>query len=293
MDRKLEKLKKEYQDTPIPKALDGVVQKAIKQGNKKPFRPKWVIGLAAAMLIFMVSINTSSAFAESLAKIPVVGSIIEVLTIKEIHVNEDNYNANLEVPQISNFGNKDLEDSLNKKYMDENQELYESFSKEMDELEEKDGGHLGVDSSYEVKANDDLILSIERTVVKTEASSYTTRKYDTIDKQNQVMLTLPILFKNDKYIDAISKEIKEQMRKQMKEDPGKIYWVSGAGIEDLDSSDMFDHITADQSFYINDDHKLVIPFDDYEVAPGYMGAVEFVIPTEKIGKDLVGKDYIQ
>ncbi|WP_416212753.1 RsiV family protein [Paenibacillus donghaensis] len=30
----------------------------------------------------------------------------------------------------------------------------------------------------------------------------------------------------------------------------------------------------------NNDGKLVISFDKYEVAPGYMGVLEFIIPTQ-------------
>lgn len=83
------------------------------------------------------------------------------------------------------------------------------------------------------------------------------------------------------------------MRHQMKEDPDKIYWVSGTGDKDIMPGDMFKKISANQNFYINKDHKLVISFDKYDVAPGYMGVVEFVIPTDVISKVLVGHEYIR
>ncbi|WP_188456473.1 DUF3298 and DUF4163 domain-containing protein [Virgibacillus oceani] len=295
MDKKLKKLKNEYKNTPIPEDLDKVVQQAIKQNKKKRLHPnsKWFIGLAAAVIIFMVSINTSTAVAQSLSKIPVVGSIVEVLTVLEIHVNEDNFNVNVKVPQLNNLENKDLETSLNQKYLEENKELYQSFSEKMKEMKKTGNGHLSVDASYNVLTNDDVIFSIKRTVVETQASAYTTNKFDTVDKQKQIMLTLPILFKNDHYINAISEIIKEQMREQMKNDPGVIYWLSNAGNEELPAEELFNQIDANQNFYINDQHKLVIAFNEYEVAPGYMGAVEFVIPTEKIENLLVGNKYIQ
>jgi hypothetical protein len=44
------------------------------------------------------------------------------------------------------------------------------------------------------------------------------------------------------------------------------------------------------NFYINEDGKLVISFNEYDVAPGFMGVVEFVIPTDLI-KDLLVSDY--
>lgn len=37
---------------------------------------------------------------------------------------------------------------------------------------------------------------------------------------------------------------------------------------------------ANQSFYITDQGKLMISFDKYVVAPGYMGIQEFEIPTD-------------
>ncbi|GAB4072693.1 anti-sigma-V factor RsiV [Barrientosiimonas marina] len=295
MNWKLKRLRKDYMDTPIPKELDEVVHNTINRKIKKPRRPnpKWIIGLAAAILMFMVSINTSPAFAGSLSKIPVVGSIIQVLTIQEIHVNERHYSADLKIPKVRNFDNKDLENSLNQKYIDESQQLYESFLEKRDQLDEKDGGHLQLQSNYEVVTDNDKILSIKRSIEKTQASSYEVTKYDTIDKQKEIMLTLPILFKNDDYIDTISAVIKNQMRERMEEDPNKIYWVRDAGVKDLPPDGVFDHIDKKQSFYINNDQKLVITFNDYEVAPGYMGTAEFIIPTEKIEKELVGNAYIK
>lgn len=55
----------------------------------------------------------------------------------------------------------------------------------------------------------------------------------------------------------------------------------------------FQSIAKDQSFYINNDGKLVISFDKYEVSPGYMGVVEFIIPTPVITDALVSNAYIK
>ena len=104
----------------------------------------------------------------------------------------------------------------------------------------------------------------------------------TIDKKRQIVLTLPMLFKDDKYIKVISDNIKEQMREQMKKDSTKSYFIDQK--KDLPVED-FKTINKYQDFYFNKNEDLVICFDEYEVAPGYMGAVEFVIPY-KVIKDL-------
>lgn len=297
-DKNLEQLKKEYLEIPIPRELDFVVKKALKESgkkmNKKNNRFKGlkvaVASLVASLALFFIGVNTSPVFAQTMLKVPIVGSLVEVITFREYTFDEDTFNANIKVPAISGLENKKLENSLNEKYLQENEKLYEEFIADIEDLKQNGGGHLGVDSGYIVKTDTDKILSIGRYVVNIVASSSTTIKYDTIDKEKEVLLTLPSLFKDDSYIDVISENIKSQMLEQNQADENKIYWVKG--IEEELSFETFEKIGAEQNFYINPDGKLVISFDKYEVAPGYMGVVEFVIPTEVIANLLVGNDYI-
>jgi len=81
------------------------------------------------------------------------------------------------------------------------------------------------------------------------------------------------------------------MIERMKSDENLIYWVNVGGNEEYD--DAFDKISADQNFYINGKGKLVISFDEYEVAPGFMGVQEFVIPNQAISDILVSNVYIK
>lgn len=54
----------------------------------------------------------------------------------------------------------------------------------------------------------------------------------------------------------------------------------------------FKQIKDDADFYISDNGELTFVFDKYEVAPGYMGLVEFSVPTEKLS-DIVKDGYLQ
>ncbi|BFH62548.1 DUF3298 and DUF4163 domain-containing protein [Paenibacillus azoreducens] len=291
MNEQLEQLKDKYKSTPIPDELDFVVKKAIKQSKKRHGGwMKSLVGVGAVAIIFVTGINASPAFAKALSDVPLVGSLVKVLTFTEFKVDEETANADIKVPAITNLENKTLEASLNNKYLQESKKLYSDFTAEMEELKKNGGGHTGVESGYEVKTDNDQILAIGRYVVNTVGSSSTTFKYDTIDKKNQLLITLPSLFKDDSYIKLISENIKEQMRQQMKSDPDKTYWtkdIDGKGELDIDP------IKKDQSFYINNEGKLVISFDKYEVAPGYMGVVEFIIPTHVIADALVSNAYIK
>ncbi|MEH7400193.1 DUF3298 domain-containing protein [Gottfriedia acidiceleris] len=290
MDKKLEKLRSDYKNVPIPDNLDIIVKKAIKRSIQKRFPLKSITGFFTAAL-FVLSINTSSTFAKTLSNVPILGNVVNVLTFTEYTVDEPTYKADLKVPAVNNLKNKDLEQSLNKKYLEENKKLYDQFMKETESVKKDSGAHLGIDSGYEVKTDNEDILSIERYVVNTAASSSTTMKFDTIDKKNEILLSLPILFKDQSYVKIISENIKEQMKEQMKKDESKVYWIPEANLDY--SIDPFVTIKDNQNFYINKDHKLVISFDKFEVAPGYMGVVEFTIPTDVLSKVLVGHHYIR
>ena len=69
------------------------------------------------------------------------------------------------------------------------------------------------------------------------------------------------------------------MREQMAADDMKHYWVDDE-IEGLN----FKQITDETSFYLNEAGNIVISFNEGDVAPMYMGCVEFVIPNEVVGE---------
>jgi len=296
----LDKLKKEYMDIQIPDELDFLVKKALKDSGVDISRRKRtglqksaiaVASLAASLVLLTIGVNTSQAFAESLSKVPVVGSIVKLVTFREYKVDNKNYNADIKVPAIKGLENKELESSLNEKYLAENKKLYEQFMKDIKELEKNGEAHMGVSSGYQVMTDNDTIFSVKRYMLTTAGSSYTELKYDTIDKKKQVLITLPSLFKDESYVDIISGNILSQMREQMKGDEGMIYWIDEQVEDGL--TEAFERINKDQGFYINPQGKLVISFDKYSVAPGYMGNPEFIIPTEEISAILVGSEYIK
>ncbi len=295
-DKKINQLKKEYMSIPIPAELEFKVKESLEEGkramNKKIYIRKILTTAASIAVIataFTVGINTNEALAGTLSDKPVLGSIVKVLTFKEYKFNDKTYDVNIETPALEGLENKSLQNSLNEKYLTENKELYEQFMNDMKSLEENGGGHMGVASGYVVKTDTDKILSVGRYIVNIVGSSSTTFRYDTIDKKNEVLITLPSLFKDESYIDIISNNIKEQMVEQHKADENKFYWVEGIENE---LTELFEKISKDQTFYISSNGKLIISFDKYEVAPGYMGVVEFEIPTEILKDILVSNEYI-
>ena len=289
----MNRFRNEYENIEIPDELEFLVRTTIKEQEKKMKRKniinKSVIAAAVAGVVFVGSINLSSEISYALSEVPVLGSIVRVLTFKTFELKDNNFDAELKTPAIEGLDSK-LEAMLNQKYLDENQKLYDDFMKEIDELKkaDMDEAHMGIASGYEVKTDTDKLLVIGRYVVNTAGSSSTTIKYDTIDKQNKILITLPSLFKDEAYIDIISENIKAQMKEQMK-DENNVYWLE----DEMMGDENFSKIDKNQSFYITKDNQLVIAFDKYEVAPGYMGNPEFIIPSELLKDVLVSEEYIK
>lgn len=290
----LEKMKQDYAEIEIPEELDFVVNRALRSNRKsirKRVYSRIAAGTCAAAVMIAIGINTSTTVANAFAAVPGLEGLVKVISLKTYQADGPNQDINMEVPQIENLSNKELENGLNEKYVEENKQLYLDFQKELDKLDNKEEVHAGITTGYEVVTDNEQIFSIMRYTENVMASSETIKQYDTIDKNNQVLITLPSLFKDDQYIETISANIKEQMKAQMKEDPEKIYWIKGEDEDNLVEG--FDLIQSEQNFYINDNGKLVIVFNDYEVAPGYMGTVQFEIPTDLIADELVSDIYIK
>lgn len=294
---KLKQLNREYSEIEIPIDLDILVRNAIKEnrqqnqiGSRKKFNSrkiwqKYSIAAAIAFGVFVGGININPTLANTLSQVPVIGNIIKIFTFRDYKVVEEGFEANIKVPNLSGLENTDLENKLNEQFIAEGQKLYEDFVKQMEEIKKQGEGHIALETNYETKTDNDKILSIVLTNFTAMGSSDTTFKTYTVDKTNKSIITLSSLFKDKSYVQLISDNIKEQIRAATKADENKIY--------NLDSEEMpendFKQIKIDQNFYINDNSQLVILFDKYEVAPGYMGTQEFIIPINEIENILLSR----
>ena len=71
------------------------------------------------------------------------------------------------------------------------------------------------------------------------------------------------------------------MKRETELDSNKIYWFDESIIgEDYVSVD------SEHNFYFTENGDIVIVFDKYEVAPGYMGTPEFTVSKDVLGNSL-------
>ena len=289
--KKLDEMKKEYREIKTPKELDMKVKDSIKKAKKEEKTKglkkvtKWSGAVVtAAMVSIVILANSNQSIAHAMGEIPVLGSISKIVTFRTYTDKTNNFEANVEVPQIdlemevntdkeettisnaANEVNKSIEE-----YTDMLIKQYETDLKASEGL-----GNYAMDTSYEVITNNDNMLSIRINTVVAMGGSNSYSKIFHIDKQTDKVITLGDLFKEDSdYIGVISEAIINMMVEQMAADEMISYFYESE-VPDWD----FKEIKEEQNFYINDKEEIVIVFNKYEVAPGYMGMVEFVIPKD-------------
>lgn len=243
-------------------------KKLIKTGRR--------IFVAAAMVFSILSTGISS-YAKT------TDTAVKVTTQGTYKDKDGNYEAVIKTPKVTGKvkGLKELNSQM-LTYTKSIKSTYLSDKKAAPE------GRELLDTSYKTMSNTDTTLSIGINTVIVMGGSNSFSKYFTLDKKTGKVLTLKDLFKKDAdYVTLISKNIIGQMKKNMEKDEDLTYFIkaesAGEGIAD---EFYFTKIGADQSFYIDNKGNLVIAFNKYDVAPGYMGVVSFVIPKAAISSIL-------
>lgn len=192
---------------------------------------------------------------------------------------EDNKTEIILPPDTSPKFEDGIED-MNKKlseYVEILREKYDWY------LSHKYMGHVALEVTYDILRNDDEILSIRFDGTLNVGGSQNFSRCFSLDKRTGNVVELADLFQTDAdYIMPVSNYILNEMTRRVENNEG-IYFVPDGMWPD---EDCFKSISEEQNFYINEQGQLVIVFDEYQVAPGNMGMVEFVIPTDVIASIL-------
>lgn len=280
----LDMLKQEYGHIPVPEQARARMITGISQGKKAKkgvimmsFAKRTGGTAAAAMLTITLLANLSPTTANAMEQIPVISSIAKVVTFRTFEDQKGNFEANIQVPQVTLENSSQAQVPANQSMEDYVNQLISAYEKEL--ADSNGEGHYGVNSSYKVITDNSKYLSIRIDTTLTMASGTQYVKIFNIDKSTGTIVTLTDLLKNKPgALEAISDNIKQQMADQMAADQNIIYnYNSEMPDEDFKS------LTGDESYYINDKGELVIAFNEFDVAPGYMGSVEFTIPSSVTG----------
>lgn len=294
MNNNLDELKRKYEEIEVPQNTLELVEKTIKKAKKKEkalnIFKDFGATLVATVAILTILVNLNSNIAYGLSKLPILNVVVEVVNFRNYESKHKDMEANLNIPEISvkDEEGKILEESTKKINASIEEYTNKLISRYQEEVEATGGeGLQTVNLDYEIITNNERLFSIRFNELIVMASGNEKVKIFHLDKQTGEVIILKDLFREDaNFKKIISDNIKEQMKKRMEEDENLTYWIDSE-VPEWD----FKSINDDTTFYINEKGKLVIVFDEYEVAPGFMGVQEFEIPTEII-KDFAKDGFI-
>lgn len=265
--------------------------------NKKNHAIRNAAAAAAAVAVVFVALpNTSESVAYAMSNIPVVGKLVEAVTFRDYKYESERNNADIEVPELAvnetalpgteqiaegteQATDSEVQENLKKTTDEINAEIQKITDEIVAEFEENlefEGGYQNVMVKHEVLSTTENYFTLKLICYQGSGSGAEWDYFYTIDLKTGERLALKDLFvEGADYITPISENIKEQMQEQMDADENVYYWLNDE-IEEWN----FQKITDETSFYLNEDGNIVISFNEGDVAPMYMGCVEFVIPSD-------------
>ena len=291
---KMSKLKKAYEQIEMPgeqvDALKNRIMDAkIESKRRKRKRQIHRMSVAAAVVAtFIVLPNTSENAAYAMSNLPLVGRLVDVVTFRDYQYESDRQLADITVPELvadgTDLSASNTEIGVQAKLKSTTGEINAEIQKITDQIVAEFEENMHDQQSYqdvlvksEILATTDDYFTLKLICYQGSGSGAEWNYFYTIDLNTGERLRLKDLFvEGADYITPISDNIKEQMRQQMEADENVSYWLDDEEVPDWN----FESISDETSFYLNADGNIVISFNEGDVAPMYMGCVEFTIPNK-------------
>jgi hypothetical protein len=261
--------------------------------NKKNRFKKTIVGslsVAACICgVFIGAVNINTAFATSLLDVPVVGSIVKLVTVNKIVTENEYSKINIEIPSIQGLEGEKAQEEINSTLKKRGIAVYDRAIKNAENIKEASdkAGFLtampeSVSQRYTLIKQEENLLSFKVVTTEIGASGYETADFYNVDLENSKLLNISDLFnENYDYVSVINHRIISKMKEAIeKEEAG--YFI-----------DEFKTIDDNTNFYINEEGKLVIVFNEYEIAAGYMGMPEFTIETSVFENNVSDLGYLK
>lgn len=282
---KLDDLKQAYDRIPVPDDFDEFMDAAIEKGKMQNRRKRHSRSLrlvfAAAVVMYLVVLNTSPAFAKAVFKVPIIREVSKILCVRDYREEDAVQSLHVKIPVIKNTGNTKMEKQVNaaiSKYINATIKNIQKEHKELTENYKKDNKtaimKTSISIDYKITVNKGNLLSFQIITTYSANTSYQERQIYNLDLKTGNVITLENLFPNS-YKKMIDSTIKKQIQAIQKKDKNALFFTGKDG---------FTGIKNNQNFYIDDHNNVVILFEKYEIAPGYMGKQEFKIPCKNIQK---------
>ena len=234
-------------------------------------RGRWRAWTAAAVVTLLVALpNVSGSAASAMEQVPVLGSLVRVITLRNYFYDDGHSSADVSVPQVDGAGQAG--DDVNQAIQENIYQLLDEFYADVDQIAQG-GGYQGLSVSYDVVTDNEHWFTLRVNAVRTQGSSAEMLRYYHIDKDTGEVATLSTLFPEDSdYVAVLSQQVKD--------------WLEGR--EDAFFYQEFTSIDPEQSFYWGEDGALVLVFDEGSILPAASGNPEVMIPAQVVQQLMEG-----
>ena len=226
---------------------------------------------AAAVVTLLVALpNVSGSAAKAMEQVPVLGSLVRVVTLRNYFYDDGHSSADVSVPQVDGAGQAG--DDVNQAVQENIYQLLDEFYADVDQIAQG-GGYQGLSVSYSVVTDTEHWFTLRVNAVRTQGSSDEMLRYYHINKDTNRVVTLSSLFpEGSDYVTVLSQQVKS--------------WLEGR--EDAFFYQEFTSIDPEQSFYWGEDGSLVLVFDEGSVLPASSGNPEVTIPAQVVQQLMEG-----
>lgn len=206
--------------------------------------------------------------------------IIAPLCINAVHASEDNAKLQLlkekhyetegtivtvKIPHVVNVKDDKVKKVINKLIT----QAIDDFTNEFKEFDKEPNTEhkLIADITFQNYYSDDKIISFSINTTQIMADSYLQKKFYTVDLKTGEVYNIEHFLGSD-YQNIVKKSVQQQIAENKEKYPNLMYFDEA--VNNL-------KITNEQPFYINKDNQVVVVFNQFEIAPGYMSLPEFII----------------
>ena len=206
--------------------------------------------------------------------------IIAPLCINAVHASEDNAKLQLlkekhyetegtivtvKIPHVVNVKDDKVKKVINKLIT----QAIDDFTNEFKEFDKEPNTEhkLIADITFQNYYSDDKIISFSINATQIMADSYLQKKFYTVELKTGEVYNIEHFLGSD-YQNIVKKSVQQQIAENKEKYPNLMYFDEA--VNNL-------KITNEQPFYINKDNQVVVVFNQFEIAPGYMSLPEFII----------------
>ena len=273
--------RREYEQTPIPPELGARVQAGIRQGQARRRRRTlrtWGLSAAACFAVLAGVLNVSPQAAAAAARVPVLGGLFQVLTVRDYETSQDGINYDVSVPEVDAGGSEttQLVNEMIQAKVDEHlakarqdwADYRDAFFATGGTQEEWGGREMDVIIDYEVTYQSGTRVSFVVTFAEGWVASMEERYCYNLDLAEDREITLAEIL-GENWVERCNTAIREQIEARKDEDGFSFFFEPEMG--------GFTTVDEDTAFYLNEDGTPVVVFPEYSIAAGAAGSPEFPI----------------